>query len=693
MNCLELIEKTNIKTINQLLFSDYINDYEKKALTKYKKNVCNNEATVYYKFAKGAENGRIFANNSLSLQMFERKIRHTLANDLYTDVDIKNAHPTILSQYCKKNSWVCDNLNNYNNNRENILEEISTHYDINRETAKQKIISIINGGEAVYNSSADTEFIKNFKNEMKAIRSNVWNKEIELRKYVEDKRRRKGNDFNKEGALINTTMTGIENEILMCMKKFFDRKNYIVGVLVFDGLMIEKNDEYKVDNAILDECCDFVKKNMDWDIKLTTKPMDEGFDMSIFDKEDYYSIKKVVEKQYSKLKSCYCFIDLNNGSLVKERDLGFHLKNQGCYLHGEFKPFFKLWCEDRDILTYKDIDFLPYPLKCEEETYNLFDGFEGDVEPTQQTNIDKILDHIMNLSGRDEECFEYFLNWMADIVQDAGHLKGVAIVLKSDQGAGKNIFLDFFGKKVLGTKYYTTTAKAEDLFGRFATGIKNKLLINLDETSGADTFKYSENIKNLLTAENISYEQKGIDTITINNFARWIFSTNNNTPVKIDQTDRRWVVFECNNDICQNSNYFTELATCFNDENSAPAFYKFLKERDLSNFNIRDDRPITDIYKDIRSATIPVEYYLLDYIVSISNGKDVVKYTNKELYKHYCNFCDQNGFNNRINISHLGRKMTALSKKNEGISAYRSSTERGYSFDIKIILDVLKKYF
>ena len=47
--------------------------------------------------------GRYFAEGSLSLQSLPREIRHTIAKEFYYDIDIINAHPEILYQYCNKN--------------------------------------------------------------------------------------------------------------------------------------------------------------------------------------------------------------------------------------------------------------------------------------------------------------------------------------------------------------------------------------------------------------------------------------------------------------------------------------------------------------------------------------------------------------------------------------------------------------
>ncbi len=71
-----------------------------------------------------------------------REVRHTIANHLYQDVDVKNAHPVILAFLCKQRKIPCPLLEEYINNRDEKLALIST----NKEIAKSVVLSTLNGG-------------------------------------------------------------------------------------------------------------------------------------------------------------------------------------------------------------------------------------------------------------------------------------------------------------------------------------------------------------------------------------------------------------------------------------------------------------------------------------------------------------------------------------------------------------------
>lgn len=684
MNSLDLTELTSKHLINQLIYSNYIDDNEKKQLTKYRKSVRNNKLDVLYKYSRNIDaephmGGRMFAKGGLSLQSFRKEIRHTLAKDLYIDIDIVNCHPVILKQICNKNSWKCERLEEYIKHREKLIPQFMKKFNIDRDAVKKAFLTIINGGEALNDSN---QFIREFREELKAIRTNLMNSEKDITAFVKDKRRK---TQNIDGSVMNIKLCEIENEILMEMVKFFRMKELVVGVLVFDGLMLEKND--LITPRLLKECCKYVKDQKGWDIQLVIKPMDRGFDMSVFDKEDYDSVKMLFEKEIGKVISPSCFIREKDGNvlILQSKDLHHIYGNKWCYLNGERKQFIKLWLIDENVRTYENIDFLPHPLNCPEETYNLFTGLAGSklyFDKYDLTVIAPILNHIDKLTGNDPACAEYFINWLADIVQNAGKLTGVAIVFRSLQGAGKNIFLDFIGNKILGKDYFFSTADPDKLFNRFSNGFKNKLLVNMDETSGKDSFENSEKIKNLITAETVQYEQKGVDSITLNNYARWIFTSNNDTPVKISADDRRFVIFDCDNSVCGNTQYFKNLAECFNDDEVAYTFYTFLKERDINGFDFLNNRPITEAYKEVKRATIPDAYYFVEFYIEKLNDESKVK--NGDLHSAYCKWCNDNGFKqvyDRVN------GLTKFLNGINGFSRFNSNGVRG--FDV-VKPDVIK---
>eukprot|EP00952_Eustigmatos_sp_NYUAD-ZCMA_P012854 51411-Eustigmatos_ZCMA.PRE.2 len=86
-------------------------DQALKQLRKYWANASNGRISVkYYQPHTG---GRYMARDGLSQQSMIREVRHTIAGHLYIDIDIVNAAPTTLQQYCVKRNIPCPALTSY----------------------------------------------------------------------------------------------------------------------------------------------------------------------------------------------------------------------------------------------------------------------------------------------------------------------------------------------------------------------------------------------------------------------------------------------------------------------------------------------------------------------------------------------------------------------------------------------------
>ena len=69
-------------------------------------------------------------------------------------------------------------------------------------------------------------------------------------------------------------------------------------------------------------------------------------------------------------------------------------------------------------------------------------------------------------------------------------------------------------------------------------------------------------IKGLITAPAIEWEQKGKDAVVLANYMRLLFFSNNENPVKIGPTDRRFQVIECGQQK-PSAEYFGKLVEAF----------------------------------------------------------------------------------------------------------------------------------
>lgn len=355
------------------------------------------------------------------------------------------------------------------------------------------------------------------------------------------------------------------------------------------------------------------------------------------DKPSYAEVKAEFEKRHFKIMSPFCF--------VRESEWGINMftrdKLKDAYenlYHWQWVPkeglkqqhFIFTWLGDENLRCYEKMDFLPPPKACPDNVYNLYKGLRAEKLPPVVADeaaegLSAVLTHVNRMVGGDDRSYEYVLRWLAQRVQAPGQLPLVALIFKSDQGTGKNLFCDFFGKQVLGSEYYYLTPRIESFVGHFAEGLKHRLCVVLDETSGKDTFSANEKLKNNITSELVEYEHKGVQSVSLTNCAGWLFLTNNNVPVKIESTDRRFCVFEGLNDRLNDQTYFKPLVDHLSQDKVARAFYDYLRAIDLTGFSLTMDRPLTEAYQAIKACTAPpCVRFLRDYIDEMEAGENIV---------------------------------------------------------------------
>ena len=226
-------------------------DSFKTMLKKYLKSSKDNYVTI--KYTRKTNYGRYHGNG---LQKCPREVRKYLSNGNYIDIDISNCHPVILEQLLHKyNISVPLFLNKYNINRDNIIQE----YDLKNKFGIFKIMYNEN-----YNT--DDKYIKN-------MHETVYQKLIPnlIQDYSYIYQNINQTLSNKYGSFLSQILQDIENNIIMCVFKKCLDLNMKVGVIVFDGLMIEKNG-YNV--KYLKELEKTVSEHLNYNIQLVEKNMD-----------------------------------------------------------------------------------------------------------------------------------------------------------------------------------------------------------------------------------------------------------------------------------------------------------------------------------------------------------------------------------------------------------------------------------
>jgi hypothetical protein len=695
-------------------------------LQRYLDNSEDGVATVTYR--QNNSYGRYFAQGSLSLQSFPREIRHTIAGEYYQDIDIVNAHPVILQHLCK-GKVDTPALTDYNNNREDLLQKISS----NRERAKEVVLSMLNGGESQYQKYKNkVPMLRELKKEIKAIYKVLCagNKyHLHLQTYS-------GN--NSKGSFINKLLCDFENKILQLMRESWRGSQY--EVMCFDGGMI--NFEVKVDVPELEGR---IKDTLGITVQLKIKPMDEGLKLPTIEHYGYYfqDLRSVitahpfdVDKVKTVLKHSCISISNNGNEFIATRNrteggLEYNILDRDKVLTRDRTITYKFTnSEGKEVevkttinvlydnhirfqYMYDSVEFLPYLVKPPQsknnlKIFNTFPGYrwayrkiayEMDEKtgiPVPPTSIKPWVDHLINtlapnnqliemndlhVNNSDRHLGKIVLQWYAHMFKHPKQ-KPYALVLKSSEGVGKGLWGDFI-YNIISKRYCGTFVSWEQLAGSFNGRLSDKILITLNEATNYPTNQQKEFIKTLIKDTDLEINRKFQNQYNTENYARVMITTNNTRPVVIDKNDRRYLCIECNNDNKCNAEYFDPLIKSKDSEEVQRAMFDYLTNFPLDDFDA--ERPPMTLWKQdlIASSTSPEVEFVKEFIEeehpNCEYQGDCIKARVKDMYSYYETYISESG-----EFSKQKKKDFKLTLKNMGIECekMRFAGDRFWGFKI-----------
>ena len=484
--------------------------------------------------------------------------------------------------------------------------------------------------------------------------------------------------------------------------------NHMVGFNLWNDFSMKAKDKYNKDewdgNEMLNKYYSFENENNIVNNSLRKMAMKDNIDLynELFNIMNYENIKKEFLKTHFKVER-----PLNYIKITEEGDLFYYNKmdfvntyeniiiKEKIETSKEIKTkeisFISKLLKDKNFTTYSEIKFVPLPLNKrndEEKTYyNSFDGFIIEKDNIINNNINfedtKIYEHIKNLCNNEKKVYEYFIKWMAQIIQYPDILSNVCLIFRSDEGVGKDTFFNWFGNKILGHKYYLNLENTDLIFGGFNSIYKNKFLTILNESDIKKTKEIINSIKMNVTAPVMAINQKNKDPVKINNYNRFVFLCNNKNCISIEKTDRRFVAIECNNTFANDFNYLKPLFEEMNSGKINNIFYKYLKNINIENYSFTNERPETTYYNLLKEIHAPIEVLFIEYFIN-NQLVNIVKIDSLEFYKNYVLFCSENGYNSYK----LSNKMFSLNILNyEGIVKKKTKTCNVIIIDKKNTID------
>jgi hypothetical protein len=286
----------------------------------------------------------------------------------------------------------------------------------------------------------------------------------------------------------------------------------------------------------------------------------------------------------------------------------------------EIKQFISDWFLDADKRVYEKFDFVPPPIKIDPRIFNTWEKFDVekliDEGVDESTEIEAILYHIKVLCNFDERAYDYFLKWLAQIVQNPATPCGTMPILISDEGGGKGTLLKLL-RYLLGELYVASTSDPlKEVFDKFSNMRMNKLVICINEATIADTRKIKEKLKDAIDAPTYNHENKNMNPMTLRNVNRFIGFSNNYNSFPVSTGDRRIFILRCSDKYCKDKEYFDNLYKHMNNDSVRVGFFNYLMNLDISKVDWINDRPVTEIYEDLRILNIhPIINFIEDLVL------------------------------------------------------------------------------
>ena len=291
-------------------------------------------------------------------------------------------------------------------------------------------------------------------------------------------------------------------------------------------------------------------------------------------------------------------------------------------------------------------------------TYQPFELFDESIKESMKM----MLEFIKNvICGEKQDSYEFTLKWLSNMIR--GNKNNSCLYLKDEaQGIGKSTLPLFIKKHVIGKELCLETG-SRPLISNFNSILEGKLLVQFEELenfSSSQWMSISSTLKRIITSDTYLIEGKNINSYETQNINNYMLLSNNEA-IKDDE-GRRYFILDLSTNKKGDFKYFDLLhSTCFNDD-VGHAFYCYMLEYDLTNYN-SNKYPMTSSKLDsIAKRLQPVELFLkTEYVL---RKKGINKIYVKDLHKEYEEFHRKESLPGKpFNKIDFNKKMTAITHR------------------------------
>jgi len=327
------------------------------------------------------------------------------------------------------------------------------------------------------------------------------------------------------------------------------------------------------------------------------------------------------------------------------------------------KQFIGEWYKNSEINRKDDVGVFPTGKKCPDNYYNLWRPFDMElITKWEQKDdaVNKMKNHILILCGNDVAVQEYFIKWIAQMIQYPA-IKTICPILISKEGAGKGTLLQLLTKMLGSTKVFETTQPSRDVWGEFNGLMAEAFLVNLNELSKKETMESEGRIKGLITDSTLKINNKGVAQFPIESHHRFIVTTNNENPMGTAKDDRRKVIIKSSDEKCGDKEYFNEMYKLLDDVNVIKSCYEYFKSiPEMDKFGSLP-LPETEYHQDLKHlSTTPIESWLKDFVLENYYTKEPIALYGVEQFALFNSWLKKCGLEYGCNLPAFGLRLKNL---------------------------------
>lgn len=300
----ELLDKKSQERLskNYSVLNSILNSTVERGYSFPEKEPLHIQKNTSYGYTKGFNHGRLYSS-TVSITQLSREFRYLLFKDLYHDIDIVNAHPSILFNFACKQNIDCQALGELVKDRTKFYDKIKLEYEeevgkdfTSQLNIKRLALAVLNSHKQKYKSDSLTQLAKDMFVIRQTLKDELYIEGSSFKRAIDSRL----TDESDENKLLNKIQSlycfDEETKTIMAFKDYFEKEAAAPDSVVpfFDGLFILK-DEYSMQEWNLQlirnyELSDIIDSfNSTSNLSMTEKTIEPDFKLLNPDSLDNFS--------------------------------------------------------------------------------------------------------------------------------------------------------------------------------------------------------------------------------------------------------------------------------------------------------------------------------------------------------------------------------------------------------------------